>query len=99
MNHQAKEKEHAKFVEEQARAKQLKEDLVVQLAAKAAAKQFEAEEEKQLQRQAKLKIEKDEKARKLALEELQDKMKSKQKIGTCGCFTIPALEIRHLLQA
>jgi len=80
-NRKAKEKEHAKFVEEQARAKQLKEDLVVQLAAKAAAKQFEAEEEKQLQRQAKLKIEKDEKARKLALEELQDKMKSKQKIG------------------
>lgn len=80
-NQKAREKEAAKLAKEKERAKELKEDLVKQLAAKAELKKFEAAEERQLQIAARNKIKEEERKRKEALDELFAKMKSKQKIG------------------
>lgn len=80
-NQKAREKEQAKFEEAQARSKELKAEREVQLNLKAKQKRFEAEEEKQLQIAAKRKAEDDERKRLQVLQDLQDKMTSKQKIG------------------
>ena len=101
-NQKAREKEHARLMREKERAKELKEDLVKQLARKAQDKLFEAEEERQLQLVAKKKAEAEEKKRKQALEELMEKMKSKQKIGESILFDVEAAarkdEERALMQ-
>ena len=74
-------KQKARADEARARANELKEDLVRQLAAKEEMKKFEAQEEKLLQKAARKKADQEEKARAAALQELQDKMTSKQKLG------------------
>merc|ERR1711871_312341 len=90
-NQKARDKEHAKLMEEKARAKELKDNLVKQLAAKAAHKKFEAEEERQLQLAAKKKAAMDEAKRVAALEELMERMKSKQKIGESIVLNVAAI--------
>lgn len=101
-NQKAREKEHQRLMREKERAKELKEDLVKQLARKAQDKLFEAEEERQLQLVAKKKAEAEERKRKEALEELMEKMKSKQKIGESILFDTEAAarkdEERALMQ-
>jgi len=90
-NQKARDKEYAKQLQEKARAQELKDDLVTQLAFKAKQKKFEAEEERQLQIAARKKTEDEERKRKQALQELQDKMTSKQKIGESLAADVQAL--------
>jgi len=90
-NQKAREKEAAKLNREKERAKELKEDLVKQLAAKAELKKYEAAEERQLQIAARNKIKEEERKRKEALDELYAKMKSKQKIGESMAADVNAI--------
>lgn len=90
-NQKAREKEQIRLAKEKERAKELKEDLVKQLERKAQDKLFEAEEERQLQIVAKKKAEAEERKRKIALEELLEKMKSKQKIGESILLDVEAI--------
>lgn len=90
-NQKAREKEQAKLLKEKARAKELKDDLVRQLGFKAEQKKFEAEEERQLQIAARKRQDEEERKRKEALLELQEKMKSKQKIGESLAADVQAL--------
>merc|ERR1712070_843720 len=80
-NQKSRDKEQKKLMEEKKRAKELKDNLQKQLAAKAEHKRFEAEEERQLQIAANKRAAMEEAKRKANLEELMEKMKSKQKIG------------------
>lgn len=90
-NQKAREKEQVKLMKEKERAKEMKEGLVRQLAIKAQAKKFEAEEERQLQIAARKKADDEERKRKEALQELLDKMKSKQKIGESTAADVAAI--------
>ena len=76
-----------------AQADELKADLVRQLDFKEQKKRFEAEEERQLQIAARKKREDEERKRKEALQELQDKMTSKQKIGESMAADVKALAL------